>query len=172
MPRQCQDKWKGPFDGERQPLQAEYTHAGPALHTELQRHRRTWCAIAQEQEWQAEPTFDPRFPEVRAPSKRQAVSGVSRPTCYLLCKDQTITPARWAYRQGFPPGQVSTWCERVQTSQHWVGIITLRTAGLTCHVSVVACLPIRLLLLSKAEANFLLESVILFHTALGSRPME
>ena len=85
----CQDKWKGPLDGERQPLQAEYTHAGPALHKELQRHRRTWCAIAQEQEWQAGSTFDLRFPEVRAPSKRQAVSGVSRPTCYLLCKDQT-----------------------------------------------------------------------------------
>ena len=85
----CQDKWKGPLDGERQPLQAEYTHAGPALHKELQRHRRTWCAIAQEQEWQAESTFDLRFPEVRAPSKRQAVSGVSRPTCYLLCNDQT-----------------------------------------------------------------------------------
>ena len=65
-----------------------------------------------------------------------------------------IRPGGWAYRQGFPPGQVSTWCEIVQTSQHWVGIITLRTAGLTCHVSVVACLPIRFLLLLKAEASF------------------
>ena len=36
---------KGPLDGERQPVQPEYTHAGPALHTELLRHRRTWCAI-------------------------------------------------------------------------------------------------------------------------------
>ena len=91
----------------------------------------------------------------------------------LWCESSNLLPgpAGWAYRQGFPPGQVST-CERVQTSQHWVGIITLRTAGLTCHVSVVACLPIRLLLLSKAEANFLLGSVILFHAALGSRPME
>ena len=37
---------KGPLDGERQPVQPEYTHAGPALHTELLRHRRTWCAIS------------------------------------------------------------------------------------------------------------------------------
>ena len=54
----CQEKWKGPLDGERQPVQPEYTHAGPALHTELLRHRRTWCAIL-------------RSLEVTAPSKRQ-----------------------------------------------------------------------------------------------------
>ena len=54
----CQEKWKRPRDGERQPLQAEYTHAGPALHTELWRHRRTWFAMGQEQKRQASPTFD------------------------------------------------------------------------------------------------------------------
>ena len=45
----CQDNWKRPRDGERQPLQPEYTHAGPVFHTELRWHRRTWCAIAQQQ---------------------------------------------------------------------------------------------------------------------------
>ena len=50
-------KWKRPRDVERQRLQPEHTHAGPALHTELWRHRRTWCAIAQEQKRQASSTF-------------------------------------------------------------------------------------------------------------------
>ena len=71
----CQEKWKGPLDGERQPVQPEYTHAGPALHTELLRHRRTWCAIL-------------RSLEVTAPSKRQG----------LLAWSAAAT--QWIFRNG------------------------------------------------------------------------